>query len=106
MAFLALCSYSRHDILSNCDTAAPLCKCILENGSKNLSAALDWTIVAETAVFVVFFYLKTEMAKATTVAIPEYYKPFHLDVDEKNAVVNAVLFQNGEETTKKLQCST
>lgn len=87
MQFLGLVTYSKNFIPNFSGLVAPLCALITQAGYKNYSGPLQWTPKAEQAFVAV---------KITLSSAPNYSEPFHLDVDEKNGFVNAVLFQKGE----------
>nr|XP_020459297.1 uncharacterized protein LOC109962170 [Monopterus albus] len=56
---------------------------------RNLGAKLEWTVDAEKA----FIDLKAALARATSLAIPDYQTPFFLDVSERPHAMHGVLFQ-------------
>lgn len=70
---------------------APLRALIMQAGYKNYHAPLNWTTEADKA----FVDTKTALVNACHLHAPDYSQPFHVDVDEKNGFVNAVLFQKG-----------
>ena len=93
MKFLGLINYSKNFIPSFSDVVAPLRSLITKAGYKNYTAPLCWDVTAEQA----FIGIKQAMASACTLHAPDYGVPFHLDVDERNGFVNAVLYQKNEE---------
>ncbi|KAF0038943.1 hypothetical protein F2P81_009427 [Scophthalmus maximus] len=92
MSFLGLFNYSRNYIPSYCDNTAILRRLILDKSVRNLTLRLDWSSEAESC----FIQLKQLLAHSVTLTIPDYTRPFFLDVSEKDGIVNAALFQKGE----------
>ncbi|XP_058501431.1 LOW QUALITY PROTEIN: uncharacterized protein LOC131469970 [Solea solea] len=104
LSFLGLANYSRHYIPDFCDHCAPLRQMINAQGARNLTATLEWTLSADTA----FISLKQLLAAAADMCVPDYRKPFHLDVSEKSQSVSAVLFQKkggGTDRFVNMYCS-
>lgn len=66
---------------------------ITQAGYKNYSCPLQWNPEADRS----FVEVKTSLSRACALNAPDYSQPFHLDVDEKDGFVNAVLYQKGEE---------
>lgn len=60
-----------------------------KEGHRNMSILLDWTPEATNA----FEVLKNAMATAASLSTPDYTLDFHLDLLEKEGVVNAILSQ-------------
>ena len=89
LSFLGLTGYSRSHIPDYANRAAPLRALLAEAGNRNLTAPLLWTAEAEAS----FTDLKQALAQAAALMAPDYSSPFHLDVSEQNAMLNAVLYQ-------------
>ena len=92
MKFLGLINYSKNFIPGFSDAVAPLRALITKAGYKRYTAPLEWDAAAEKA----FIDIKQAMSAACTLHAPDYGSAFHLDVDEKNGFVNAVLYQKGD----------
>lgn len=89
LSFLGLTGYSRQFIPDYAGLTTPLRQLVNEQGMRNLAARLEWTMDAEKA----FIDLKAALAKATSLAIPDYQTPFFLDVSERPHAMHGVLFQ-------------
>ena len=89
LAFLGLTGYSRTYIPDYTGETTILRQLIAKAGHRNLKAYLEWTPEAEKA----FARLKHSLYSATALAAPDYKEPFHLDVSEREGVVNGILWQ-------------
>uniref|UniRef100_A0A3Q3R6L1 Reverse transcriptase/retrotransposon-derived protein RNase H-like domain-containing protein n=1 Tax=Monopterus albus TaxID=43700 RepID=A0A3Q3R6L1_MONAL len=59
----------------------------------NYGSALVWNTQAENA----FVDIKQALSHACSLHAPDYSQAFHLDVDEKDSIYNAVLFKRGDD---------
>ncbi|XP_062413601.1 uncharacterized protein LOC134105111 isoform X1 [Pungitius pungitius] len=98
LSFLGLTGFSRQFIPRYSNLTQILRAKVNEKGMMNLTAELDWDQGAEEA----FITLKTELAQAADLAVPDYSAPFYLDVSETTGVVNGVLFQKKGEGKRKV----
>ena len=89
LAFLGLTGYSRTYIPDYTGETTILRQLITKAGHRNLKALLEWTLEADEA----FTRLKQSLYSATALAAPDYKEPFHLDVSEREGVVNWILWQ-------------
>nr|XP_046167153.1 uncharacterized protein LOC124003133 [Oncorhynchus gorbuscha] len=92
LSFLGLTGYSRTHIPDYTTRTEPLREIVREAGPRNLHAPLIWTPQATDA----FGLLKTELSVAAALTAPDYGKPFHLDVSEKEGFTSSILFQKQE----------
>ena len=95
MQFLGLVTYSKNFVPNFSGLVAPLRALITQAGYKNYKSPLQWTVEADKA----FVDVKTALSAVCSLHAPNYSEPFHLDVDEKDGYVNAVLYQKGESRT-------
>nr|XP_040060401.1 uncharacterized protein LOC120835481 isoform X2 [Gasterosteus aculeatus aculeatus] len=89
LGFLGLTGYSRNYVPDYVNLTQPLRNMLAKVGNRNLKAELIWTVEGEEA----FIQTKQSLAHAAALASPDYESDFHLDVGEKQGVVNAVLYQ-------------
>lgn len=89
LSFLGLANYSRHHVADYADKTGPLRDMVNLKGMKNLNEPLDWKEDAEHS----FIQLKQDLSMAADMSLPDYSKPFHLDVSAKARSVSAVLYQ-------------
>ncbi|CAJ1055592.1 LOW QUALITY PROTEIN: uncharacterized protein LOC120803882 [Xyrichtys novacula] len=66
-------------------------------GMRNLNAKLTWSRNSEEA----FIKLKQELAASAELALPDYARPFFLDVSETESVANGILFQKKGERERQ-----
>ncbi|CAJ1050397.1 Retrovirus-related Pol polyprotein from transposon opus [Xyrichtys novacula] len=96
LSFLGLVGYSRQYIPDFSTLTSPLRAMVTSAGMRNLNAKLTWSRNSEEA----FIKLKQELAASAELALPDYARPFFLDVSETESVANGILFQKkgGERT--------
>ena len=93
--FLGLVTYSKNFVPNFSGLVAPLRALKTQAGYKNYKSPLQWTVEVDKA----FVDVKTALSAACSLHALSYSEPFHLDVDENDGFVNAVLFQKGERRT-------
>ncbi|KAI5609483.1 hypothetical protein C0J50_9477 [Silurus asotus] len=92
LSFLGMAGFSRPWICDFALKAQPLRDMIKAAGQNKPSAKLTWTPDGITA----FELIKNTMASAPALACPNYSKPFHLYVSERQGFASAVLMQHQE----------
>ncbi|XP_056879085.1 uncharacterized protein LOC130519563 [Takifugu flavidus] len=90
LSFLGMAGYSRPWICDYALKTAPLRAMIRAAGQGSQSARLQWTDEADGA----FHLLKNDLQTAPALANPDYSKPFHLYVAERQGYACAVLMQD------------
>ena len=88
MSFLGLTNYCRCWVPNYAEIASPLSKLMFEESMK-MSEPLRWTQEAEDA----FCALKQALVSSTTLALPDYSKPFMQMVDCKGQFMTSVITQ-------------
>ncbi|KAF7695190.1 hypothetical protein HF521_006913, partial [Silurus meridionalis] len=92
LSFLGMAGFSRPWICDFALKAQPLRDMIKAAGQNKPSAKLEWTSDGIAA----FELIKNTMASAPALACPNYSKPFHLYVSERQGFASAVLMQHQE----------
>lgn len=90
LSFLGMAGYSRPWVSDYALKTAALRAMIRAAGQGQQSAQLQWTDSAEEA----FQVLKRDLQTAPALANPDYSKPFHLYVAERQGYACAVLMQD------------
>ncbi|CAJ1057772.1 LOW QUALITY PROTEIN: uncharacterized protein LOC113137770%2C partial [Xyrichtys novacula] len=91
LSFLGLVGYSRQYLPDFSILTSLLRAMVTSAGMRNLNAKLTWSRNSEEA----FIKLKQELPPSASaeLALPDYMRPFFLDVSETESVANGILFQ-------------
>lgn len=72
LSFLGLAGYSRHFVPAYSEKTTPLRAMVKQQGMRNLTSQLAWTIEGERA----FIALEQALTTAAHPAVPDYRDPF------------------------------